>query len=177
MELKEQIRGELNKQKEEKLQLEIEKNSKLKEVTLYIMPDMNGQKNPMTSNLRQYLKDNGVKYNEKDITAYSEIRAITQMPSQVVGVVNGNYIVHGRDFQNPQQLVGLLRFVASPDYVIPSDSNAVLNQTVKNLQANMVKQFTNLMRTLQPMLKVMNDLNKEMEEELKETKKIDKKGA
>jgi hypothetical protein len=171
MELKEQIRGELVKQKEEKLQKEKEINSKLTEVTLYMVPNMPNQKNPMTSNLKKYLTDNGVKYNEKNITIHPEIRSIVQIPAQVVGVVNGNYIVHGRDFQNPQQLVGLLRFLASPDYVAPSDPNEVLTQSIKNLSNNIGKQFQNLMRTLQPMLKVMNDLSKEMEEEKKETKK------
>tara|TARA_B100000287_G_C20235101_1_gene623779 strand:- start:40 stop:573 length:534 start_codon:yes stop_codon:yes gene_type:complete len=177
MELKEQIRGELVKQKEEKLQKEKEINSKLTEVTLYMVPDMPNQKNPMTSNLRQYLTDNGVKYNEKDITIHPEIKSIVQIPAQVVGVVNGNYIVHGRDFQNPQQLVGQLRFLASPDYVAPSNSDEVLTQSIKNLNHTIRTQFQNLMRTLQPMLKVMNDLSKEMEAEKKETKIVDKKGA
>mgnify|MGYP001303120715 CR=1 FL=1 len=170
-ELKDQIRGELTKQKEEKLQKEKDLNKNLKEITFYAIKD---EGNIMVKNFRKFFKDNEIRFQEKDILIHQEIRAIVQVPAQMVVVVNGIYLVHGRDFNNPQQLIGALRFVASPDYVIPSDSTEVVLQQLKNLSSNIGKQFQGLMRTLQPMLKVMNDLQKEMEEDNKETSK---KGA
>ena len=162
MELKEQIKGELLKQKEEKLKKEKELNSKLKEITVYSIVN---EKFVVGKNLISYLKDNGINFQEKDISTYPEIRALIQVPAQIVVVVNNNYIVHGRDFQTPQQLVSILRFVASPDYVAPSDSNEFVIQSIKNLTQNINKQFQGLARTLQPVLKVMNDIQKELEEE------------
>ena len=49
MELKEQIKGELLKQKEEKLKKEKEINSKLKEITLYTKSD-----NPLSKNYKEF---------------------------------------------------------------------------------------------------------------------------
>ena len=34
--------------------------------------------------------------------------------------VNDNYLVHGRDFQGPNQSINILKHFASPDYVSPS---------------------------------------------------------
>ena len=34
--------------------------------------------------------------------------------------VNDNYLVQGRDFQQPKQCINILQHIASPDFVSPS---------------------------------------------------------
>ena len=114
MDLKAQIKGELVKQKEEKLQKEKEINSNLKEITLYT-----GKNNPVCENYKKYYTENGIKFKEKDISLHNEVTAIVQNNAVPVIFINDNYLVHGRDFQNPQQSTGAIRHFANPDYVNP----------------------------------------------------------
>ena len=158
MDLKTQIKGELIKQKEEKLQKEKEINSNLKEITLYT-----GKDNPICKSFKKYYTENGIKFKEKDISLHNEIVAIVQNNQVPVIFVNDNYLVMGRDFQNPQQSIGAIRHFANPDYVTPP-LNQVLLQSIKNLQFGLNKSIGNLNRQLQPIVKIMNELSKEDEQ-------------
>ena len=59
MELKEQIKGELLKQKEEKQQKMVEENSKLNEIEFYSKPD-----HPLSENFKKVYTESGVKFKE-----------------------------------------------------------------------------------------------------------------
>ena len=159
MDLKEQIKGELIKQKEEKLQKEKEINSNLKEITLYT-----GKNNPVCESFKKFYTENGIKFEEKDISLHNEVTAIVQNNAVPVIFINDNYLVQGRDFTNPQQSINAIRHYANPDYVVPP-LNQVLLQSIKNLQFGLNKSLGNLSRQIQPIVKVMNELAKEENEQ------------
>ena len=159
MDLKEQIKGELIKQKEEKLQKEKEINSNLKEITLYTRKD-----NPVCESFKKFYTENGIKFEEKDISLHNEVTAIVQNNAVPVIFINDNYLVQGRDFTNPQQSINAIRHYANPDYVVPP-LNQVLLQSIKNLQFGLNKSLGNLSRQIQPIVKVMNELAKEENEQ------------
>ena len=157
MELKEQIKGELLKQKEEKIKKQIEENSKLKEIKLYVKPN-----NVLCENYIKYYKEQGIKFEEKNIELYNEVAATVQLNSFPIIFVNDNYLVQGRDFQNPQQSINAIRHFANPDYIIPPFEHKLL-ESIKNLQFGLNKSLGNLNRQLQPIVKVMNELAQENE--------------
>ena len=165
MELKEQIKGELLKQKEEKRKLAIEANSKLKEVTLYTK-----EKNQLCENYKKFFTENGIKFVEKDITKYNEVISIVQMPSLPIIEVNDTYLVHGRDCQTPTHCLNALKHFASPDYVIPDPTKKMI-ESIKNLQFNIGKQMQSLNKQLMPVIKVMNELAAEEKAEAQPPKK------
>ena len=158
MELKEQIKGELLKQKEEKLKKEKEINSKLKEITLYTKSD-----NPLSKNYKEFYNKQGIKFQEKDLNLHNEIVETVQLNAFPIIFINDNYLVHGRDFQTPQQSINAIRHFASPDYVIPSINQRLL-ESMKNLQFGINKGLGNLNRQLQPIIKIMNELAQEENE-------------
>jgi glutaredoxin len=162
MDLKAQIKGELIKQKEEKLQKEKELNASLKEITLYTRKD-----NPICENYKKFYTENGIKFKEKDLAIHNEVTAIVQNNAVPVIFINDNYLVQGRDFTNPQQSIGAIRHFANPDYVAPP-FNQLLLQSIKNLQFGLNKSIGGLQRQIQPIVKIMNELSQE--ENAKENK-------
>ena len=159
MELKEQIKQELLNQKEEKKKKAIEENSKLKEITLYTRPNV-----PICDNFKTFFTDNGIKYNEKDLSVYKEVISTVQISAALIIHVNGEYLAHGREFQTPQQCIPLLKHYADPDYIVPSHEQRLI-ESIKNLNNNTAKAIQGLSRQLQPIVKIMNELAKEENEE------------
>ena len=159
MELKEQIKGELLKQKEEQLKKEKEINSKLKEVTLYIRPN-----NPVCDSYKKAFEEKGIKFKEKDLTNYTEVISATQNPTVPIIEVNDNYLISGRDFANVNQCIQAIRHYASPDYVNPPTDIAI-RESIKNLGFTVKQSLQALNRQLQPIVKIMNELAKEENEE------------
>ena len=160
-ELKDQIKQELVKQKEEKLKTEKELNSKLKEITLYTRPN-----NPVCENFKKFYTDNGIKFKEKDLNLYPGILSTVQLNNVPVIVINDNYLVMGRDFNQPNQSVNILRHIASPDYVNPP-LNLRIYESLKNLNLSLNKNISNLGRNLKPIVDVMTNITKELQEENK----------
>ena len=138
MDLKEQIKGELIKQKEEEIIKRKEANSKIEEFILYV------DKRPLSINTKKFLNDEGLKYIEKDITEDQElmtkVTSITNMNSFPTALINGNYLVYRRDFQNPQQLTNLLETFEVSKY---DDSRRVLER-VKTLNFHINTAFGRL---------------------------------
>ena len=79
-------------------------------------------------------------------------------------IIDDTYLVQGRDFQSPPQSVNAIKHYASPDYVTPP-LNQVLLQSIKNLQFGLNKSLGNLSRQIQPIVKIMNELAKEENEQ------------
>ena len=111
-ELKTQIKEELLKQKEEKLKVERELNSKLKEITLYTKP-----KNPVCEQYKTAFTDLGIKFKEETIN--KQVLGTVQQNAIPVIHVNDNWIVHSRDCNNAKQCLGIIRHFADPSYVNP----------------------------------------------------------
>lgn len=159
MELKEQIKQELFNQKEEKIKKNIEENSKLKEIILYTKPNT-----PLCENYKKIYKEQGIKFNEKDITLHNEVSSTIQLNAVPVIFVNDNYLVHGRDFNNPMHSINAIKHFASPDYIIPSPNQRLL-ESIKNLQFGLNRSLGNLNRQIAPITKIMNELAQEDNEE------------
>ena len=137
----------------------IEENSKLKEITLYTKPNT-----PLCENYKKTYKEQGIKFNEKDITLHNEVSSTIQLNAVPVIFVNDNYLAHGRDFQNPQQSISAIRHFANSEYIIPSFNHKLL-ESIKNLQFSLNKGLQNLNRSIQPIVKVMNELAQEESEQ------------
>ena len=168
-ELKEQIKQELLAKKEEKQKLEIEKNSKLKEITLYTRPNI-----PVCDSFKKFFTENGIKFIGKDLIKYNEVISTVQISAPIIIFVNEEYLAHGREFTNPQQCVNILRHFASPDYVVPSPE-VRLRESIKNLNNNMGKAIQQIARQLTPISRIMNQLAAEDKAEKEE--KVKKENA
>ena len=168
MELKEQLKGELIKQKEEKRKQTIEENSKLKEITLY-----SKENNPLCETYKKFFSENGIKFNEKDINEHKKVISTVMIPNVPIIEVNDTYLVVGRDFNNAQQCAGALKHFADPDYIAPSLEVQTL-ESIKNLNAQLNKLFQNLNRQMMPISKIMNELVQEERKEQAENAKKNK---
>ena len=126
MDLKTQIKGELIKQKEEEIIKRKEANSKIEEFILYV------DKRPLSINTKKFLNDEGLKYIEKDITEDQElmtkVTSITNMNSFPTALINGNYLVYRRDFQNPKQLGGAIQYFGNGFYKQPTLEEGLVEQ-------------------------------------------------
>ena len=161
MELKEQLKQELQNQKKEQLKQIKEANSKLISINLY------EQRSKPAENIKKGLEEQGIKFKLFKLNEHPKIKSTVGMSSPVVIEVNGEYLVHGRDFSALAQLTRILPHVASPDY-IPADPNARLLETMKNMAHAIHKNLSQIQGQLQPVLKVMADLSREVNEDIKE---------
>ena len=89
-------------------------------------------KNPSCEALLKAFEQEGIKFTDKDIHAYPEVLATVQINATPVVFINDNYLVQGRDFQNPQQCINILHHLASPDFVSPSIEMKTL-ESLKNV--------------------------------------------
>ena len=168
MELKEQIKQELLNQKEEKRKKAIEENSKLKEITLYTSQNTK----QLCENYKKFFTDNGIKFTEKDINTYGEVLSTIQMnPAGPVIQVYDSYLIHGREFTNPQQCISVLKHFANPDYVTPK-MEAKIHESIKNLSNGVGKALSQINRQLMPIARVMNQLAQEEKNEKAKNPKI-----
>ena len=156
MNVKEQIRKELLNQKEVERQQRIEENSKLTKITLYTR----GEDDKIGKSYKEQYDKIGIKYTEKDLNTYPEISYTIGQPSSPVIEINGNYLVHGREFQSPMQSLGLIKFYASPDYIKPVFESK-LDNDLKNIAHGLVKGMQQLQKQIAPVLKILNSLAEE----------------
>ena len=161
MELKTQVKEELQKQREEKLKKEIELNSKLKEITIFTRDN-----DPMSKQYIETFKSQGIKYAEKNIDDNRRIIHTTQINVVPQIKVNNNYLVHSRDFTNSKQAIQVLRYIADPDYVEPVFEEKIL-ETLKNMSFRLSKSIGAVQKQIQPLVKIMNDITTEIKEEEK----------
>tara|TARA_Y100001973_G_C5006656_1_gene236336 strand:- start:47 stop:556 length:510 start_codon:yes stop_codon:yes gene_type:complete len=167
MELKEQLKQELLNQKEEKLKKAREENSKLQEITMYTSQNTK----QLCETYKKFFTDNGIKFIEKDLNKYGEVSSTIQMTSAgPVIQVYDSYLVHGREFANPQQCINVLKHFANPDYVIPK-MEAKIHESIKNLQNNIAKTLSQMNRQLMPIVRIMNQLAAEDKAEKENAKK------
>ena len=155
MEIKEQIKQELIKQKEEKLKKAVEENSKLKEVTLYTSP-----KHTLCENYKKAFTTMGIKFKEKNIKEHKIVPYTVQINALPIIEVNDNYLVHSRDCNNPQQCIQALKHFAHPDFINPPFERRLI-EMLKNISFNVNKNLGNVQRSLQPVMKVLNEISKE----------------
>tara|TARA_B100001113_G_C20946913_1_gene551347 strand:- start:53 stop:577 length:525 start_codon:yes stop_codon:yes gene_type:complete len=166
MELKEQIRSQLVKNKEIELQKEIEQNSKLEGIEVYT--------NPENPTVKSYIEDfdaKGLKYTLKNIGEHISIYAVVGTNTHMVLKANNEHIVMGRDFHSPKAAIQILRNIAHPDFIAPDNATRTV-EMLKNMNMTINKKIGQLQNSLQPVIKLMQDLAKEEEEIKKEEKKV-----
>lgn len=155
MDLKEQLIKELNENNEKERLERVEKNSKLKPITLYC-----SSKDSEVINFKKAFESEGIKYDEKDIHENKWILATINMNSKMVLVTNDEYVVHGRDFSNPKTAINILVNTADPNFIPPSKEIAI-RESIKTLQLNLNKGIQTLNRSIQPIVNIMNKLAEE----------------
>jgi hypothetical protein len=155
MDLKEQIKGELQKQKEEEFRQEIEKNKNLNEIFIYT-----AKNHKICQTYLDYYKANGVKFKERDITLYREVGVLTQSTMLPVIQVGEEYLVHGREFGNAKTSMGPIRILADPEYVSPPFEQRAI-ELIKNMTYGVNKAMQAYSRQLAPILKILNSLAEE----------------
>jgi len=161
-ELKKAVHKDLTAQKEIEKQKNIEKNSKLSKIDLYT----SNSDHPSVIQFKKELDLEGIKYIEKNINDNPKVKYVTQSRGQIIVAINGNYLIIGREFNTPKQLIGILQMVAAPDYVKPNTEDLLIEQ-VKNLNYNMSKAFQAFSKRLEPIVKILSSLADEEEQDNK----------
>ena len=161
MDLKELVKQDLVKVKQKELDIKKEKNKNLKEIIIYTNKSI---PNAFVDKMFEYFKEVGIKYIEKDIKLHPHIISTVQLSTVPVVEVNGEYLVWQRDFQSYTQCEIILKNIASEDYIKPSTDEKIF-QALKNLTQQTQNSYAALNRQLQPIVKIMNELAKEENEE------------
>ena len=156
IDLKDLVRNDLKELNEKERKKRVKENSKLKQITIYTTPN-----NPQSEKYKDHFTSEGIKFIEKDTIKdkkeYQKAISTVQMASYPIIYVNENYLVHGREFNNASQAVKAIQHFASPGFVNPPAEERLI-ETIKNLQMNMNKYFSNLNRQLQPIVRIMNEI-------------------
>ena len=161
--LKSQFIGELKDHKEQERLKRVKENSKLPEVTIYTTPN--------DKSYLDFLKSEGIKYKNIDITGnpieWKKTTALTNLGMTPTVVVNNIfYLARQRDFQNQQQLVQGIQYLSDPRNQAPTDLNKVLEHAKTN-NYFLFQRINQLESTIKPLLTFVQNLQKQIEEEIK----------
>ena len=159
--LKDKLRGELTEQKEKERLKRVKENSKLPEVTIYTTPN--------DKSYLDFLKSEGIKYKNIDITGnpieWKKTTALTNLGMTPTAVINDVfYLARQRDFQNPAQLLQGIQYLSDPGNKAPTDLNKVLEHAKTN-NYYLFQRINQLENTLKPLLTFIQNLQKQIEEE------------
>ena len=130
--LKTKLKEELEEKKEQDRLKRVKANSKLEKINIYT------DNNPQSNNLKKYLDDEGVKYNE--------------------------YFVQTRDFINFSQLMNAIQFIGNSEYESPTFEYKTVEH-IKSTQWNLIQRLDALEKKITPILKLVENLSKTIMEE------------
>ena len=123
--LKNKLLGEMKDKKETERLERVKANANLKEVIIYTHKDQ--------QHCKQYidtLTNEGIKIIEKEqseyLDEYNKFVATTNMGGFPAVIVNDNYLVMRRDFNNVQQLIGVIQFLGDPNFVNPNSEKSII---------------------------------------------------
>ena len=155
--------NELKDSKETKRLERVEANSNLKEVIVYT--DKN---QPHNKQFTDALTQEGIRFIEKNITEnkeeWAKVVATTNLGSLPTVLVNENFLVQRRDFNNTQQLLGAIQHFANPTFSNPTFEDKMFEQ-MKTNQHNFMNRITQLEQKITPVITFITNLQKELEEE------------
>ena len=161
--LKDKFRGELTDKKETERLERVKANANLKEVTIYTHKDQQHCKQFIDT-----LTSEGIKFIEKEqseyLDEYNQFVATTNMGGFPAVVVNNNYLVMRRDFQNVQQLIGAIQFLGNPNFVNPNSEKSLIEQ-LKTSNYNLMMRINQLSQQINPIVSFITNLQKELEGE------------
>ena len=154
-----------DKNEEERLE-RIKENSKLKEFILYTQSTC-----PYCKTIKELLASEGMKYTEitqeENPDEWDEVVSITGMGIFPTALINENYLVARRDFNQPQQLIQAIQYLGKSKYNNPSFEKRMIEQT-KTANYNMFTRINQISQQLNPIVNFITALQKELEEEEKE---------
>ena len=161
--LKDKFRDELTEQKEKERLERVKANANLKEVTIYTHKDQ--------QHCKQYidtLTNEGIKIIEKEqseyLDEYNKFVATTNMGGFPAVIVNDNYLIMRRDFNNVQQLIGVIQFLGDPNFVNPNSEKSIIEQ-LKTSNYNLMMRINQLSQQINPIVNFITNLQKELEGE------------
>ena len=154
-ELRKAVHKDLTANKEKERLARVKENKKLTKITLYTH-----ENNPICENFKKHFTQEGIKFEEKNLNDHKIVLSTVQIGNVPIIFINENYLVQGRDFQNPQQAVGALKHFADPDFVNPPFEDRLI-ESIKNLNMNLGKNIMGLNRQLQPVIKIIKELAEE----------------
>ena len=107
------------------------------------------------------MKENSIKFTEVDIVehkkVWNRVKSLTTIPTTPTIEINNEFLLPGRDFFNPQNLIDLISNFEDSTY---SESRRIL-ELVKTLNYNTFTAFNRLSGVLQ---QIENKLNKKEDE-------------
>ena len=155
--------NELKDKKEIERLERVKENANLKEVIIYT--DKN---QPQNKNITDILTQEGIKFNEVDISEnkdeWVKVTSVTNLGLLPTVLVNQNFLVQRRDFQNPQQLIGAIQYFGSPTFENPSFEGRMIEQTKTN-NYNLFNRIQQLEGKLHPLITFIQKLEKQLSEE------------
>ena len=163
--LKSKFVNELKEKKEEERLERIKTNSNLKEVTIFTHKDQQHCKQ-----FTDHLTQEGIKFTEVEtsegqgLDEWNKIVSITNLGFLPTVLVNGNFLVQRRDFQNAQHLVGAIQYFGSPKFENPSFEGKMFEQSKTN-QFNVIQSIQRLEGRLGPIINFIQKLEKQLAEE------------
>ena len=156
--------NELKDKKETERLEKVKLNSKLSISIIYT------NKTPYCDVIKKHLDSEGIKYIEKTQEKYPELvtqaMSITNINNFPIILINENYLVPGRDFQQPSQLSMAIQHLGNPKFKNPSFEDKMLEHSKTN-NYNIWTKLNNLEQQLSPVIKFITNLQKELELEEK----------
>jgi glutaredoxin len=162
--LKTKLKKELEEKKEQDRLERVKANSKLEKIDIYI------DNNPQSNNLKKHLDDEGIKYNEFNITKDSEKEEVKQAMATVnlsmlpIAKIKNEYFVQNRDFTHLNQLMNAIVFIGDPKYKSPTFEYKTVEH-IKSTQWNLIQRLDALEKKLTPILTLVENISKSIMEE------------
>ena len=163
--LKNTFLNELKGKKEEERLERVKVNADLKEVIIYTHKSQ-----PQSKQFIDTLTQEGIKFTEIDasegegLDEWNKVVSITNLNSFPTILVNGNFMVQRRDFQNAQQLVGAIQYFGSPKFENPAFEGKIYEQ-MKTNSYNMFQTIQRLEGRLNPVITFIQNLEKQLAED------------
>jgi len=159
MELKDVVKEHLVNENEKEITKKIKENSKLKKITFF----NNGT--PYGNHIKDILSKEGInlieKTSHKDISKASSIVNYNMFP---IIYVNNTYLAYQRDFNNPQQLISIIKSIAHPDFNNVQDKNKQIEH-MKTANFLLYRKIDQLEKLITPVVNLLTKLTEELEED------------
>ena len=165
--LKTKFIDELKDKKEEERLERVKTNANLKEVIIYTHKGQQHCKQFIDT-----LTQEGIKFTEIDasegegLDEWNKVVSITNLGMFPTVLVNQNFLVQRRDFQNAQQLVGAIQYFGNPKFENPTFEGKMFEQ-MKTNNYNLFNRIQQLEGRLNPLINFITNLQKQIEEEEK----------
>ena len=156
---------ELTDKKEVERLERVKANADLKEVTIYTHKNQQHCKQFI-----DHLTQEGIKFTEIDasegegLDEWNKVVSITNLGMFPTVLVNQNFLVQRRDFQNGQQLIGAIQYFGNPKFENPTFEGKIFEQ-MKTNNYNLFTRFQQLEGKLNPIMTFIQNLEKQLAKE------------